>query len=232
MCRLAFDALSSAIFCLIALILIDSSDTSLGNQLIQSTYDNPIITFSLFRRHSTDSGQLTGALTDNISLPCEFNVTGSDQVTLLLFYRNASHVGQVGAPLYTLDARTSGPAQHFVSGDLQSKIRLQWPPDQLPSSKHSIRRYSAALLIANLSLQDAGEYLCRVDFRWGRTLVNYIRLDVIGALKLFVTFVSQLQTHSNSHFRSPFISLSLSDSLLLTLDDQLSGACLFRRELR
>ena len=26
-------------------------------------------------------------------------------VTLILFYRNASHVGQVGAPLYTLDAR-------------------------------------------------------------------------------------------------------------------------------
>lgn len=135
-----------------------------------------------FVRSSPESNQLTAAFGDNVSLPCDFNVTGSDQVTLLLFYRNASHVGQVGAPLYTLDARNAGPAQHFVGPDLGSKIRLQWPPNQLVSIKHSLRRYSAALWIRNLSLQDAGEYLCRVDFRWARTLVNYIRLDVIGSL--------------------------------------------------
>ena len=40
-----------------------------------------------------------------MNLPCTFSRNSSDMVTLVLFYRNASHVGQVGAPLYTLDAR-------------------------------------------------------------------------------------------------------------------------------
>lgn len=40
-----------------------------------------------------------------VNLPCTFSRNQSDMVTLILFYRNASHVGQVGAPLYTLDAR-------------------------------------------------------------------------------------------------------------------------------
>lgn len=40
-----------------------------------------------------------------MNLPCTFTRNSSDMVTLILFYRNASHVGQVGAPLYTLDAR-------------------------------------------------------------------------------------------------------------------------------
>lgn len=63
----------------------------------------------------------------NVNLPCTFTKNQNDMVTLILFYRNASHVGQVGAPLYTLDARTSNEPK---SSEINSKIVNKNSKDQ------------------------------------------------------------------------------------------------------
>lgn len=59
-------------------------------------------------------------------MPCTFSRNQSDMVTLVLFYRNASHVGQVGAPLYTLDARMMN----------DHKLADQKPSDHRPTDHH------------------------------------------------------------------------------------------------
>lgn len=65
-------------------------------------------------------------------------------VTLVLFYRNASHVGQVGAPLYTLDARMMN----------DHKLADQRPPaDHRDHQKYAVlHRFNEDVLVGDRKL--------------------------------------------------------------------------------
>ncbi|RWS30271.1 sidestep protein-like protein [Leptotrombidium deliense] len=44
------------------------------------------------------------------------------------------------------------------------------------------------LTIANIKEEDAGEYRCRVDFRWARTINTVVILDIIDGIFDSVNF--------------------------------------------
>lgn len=75
--------------------------------------------------------RLIAAQGSNVNLPCTFSRNQSDMVTLILFYRNASYVGQVGAPLYTLDAR-------MMNDHKSTEVKVVNKNDQ----NHQINEYS------------------------------------------------------------------------------------------
>ena len=59
-------------------------------------------------------------------------------------------------------------SKHFLSDDLLNRASLNI----------SIR--PAILTIGPVRGEDEGEYRCRVDFRWGRTMNTVVSLIVIG----------------------------------------------------
>ena len=105
-------------------------------------------------------------------LPC--NITRpsqDDNVTLVLWYRDDTN----GIPIYSVDARFANgsldkdKAKHFV-GEVFTGNRANFDVSVQP-----------ALLRIDPVLDDDGmEYRCRVDFKWGRTIISYITLNVIG----------------------------------------------------
>lgn len=65
---------------------------------------------------------------------------------------------------------TSRNAKHFAMAKLSSRIRF----------RISSRKAKAYLIIDKLEASDAGEYKCRVDFKYARTQYQLTRLQVIG----------------------------------------------------
>ena len=90
-----------------------------------------------------------------------------DAITLILWYR-----GENRTPIYTVDARDNSLAQgkHFASADVFAVNRAFFDLNKRP----------ALLKIDPVKHDDDYEYRCRVDFRWGRTMSTFIRLNVIG----------------------------------------------------
>ncbi|CAG2165936.1 unnamed protein product [Oppiella nova] len=93
-----------------------------------------------------------------------------DSITLILWYRGDT----TGGPIYSVDARQmpTKQGQHFLSDDLTNRATLNI----------SIR--PAILTIDPVRAEDEGEYRCRVDFRWGRTMNTVVGLIVIATNKL------------------------------------------------
>ena len=109
-------------------------------------------------------------------MPC--NITRpsqDDNVTLVLWYRDDTN----GIPIYSVDTRSANgsldkdKAKHFV-GEVFAGNRANFDVSVQP-----------ALLRIDPVLDDDGmEYRCRVDFKWGRTMISYITLNVIGKQNL------------------------------------------------
>ncbi|KAJ6224210.1 hypothetical protein RDWZM_002755 [Blomia tropicalis] len=101
-------------------------------------------------------------------LPCNLTLPSPDDAIQLIFwYRgNTSRV-----PIYTVDSRTSSlsNATHFPS-DIFMPKRAQFDLQLLPVAK---------LMIEPVLETDHGDYRCRVDFRWGRTINSYVSLHII-----------------------------------------------------
>ncbi len=116
---------------------------------------------------------------DKAHLPC--NVTPpseDDAITLVLWYKSDVKI----LPIYTVDIRHNRErAKHLSSEVLGDRAFFNL----------SVR--PAILLIDPIEENDGGEYKCRVDFRWGRTLSSVTNLNVIGS-ECLIQFLNQFET--------------------------------------
>jgi hypothetical protein len=104
----------------------------------------------------------------SVGLPCNVTLSSPyNSITLILWYREDI----TGSPIYTIDARNSPlqSAQHFKSETLKSRANFDL---SLPTT--------GILSIDPLIDTDNGNYWCRVDFRWTRTTISAVTLNVIG----------------------------------------------------
>ncbi|CAG2121366.1 unnamed protein product, partial [Medioppia subpectinata] len=117
---------------------------------------------------------------DRVQLPCNISIPSKDDVvTLILWYRGDT----TGGPIYSVDARQQMPnkqSQHSMSDELTNRATL------------NITVRPAILTIDPVRAEDEGEYRCRVDFRWGRTMNTVVSLIVIEILRLTKLSVSQM----------------------------------------
>ncbi|XP_076350493.1 neural cell adhesion molecule 1-like isoform X5 [Tachypleus tridentatus] len=99
----------------------------------------------------------------NISLPSE-----EDSVSLVLWCKRG-----INAPIISMDSRR-GPlknAKRFTSELLGQRAYF------------NVSEQQSVLIINRVEKDDEGDYRCRVDFRYGRTLNDFMTLDVIVASK-------------------------------------------------
>ncbi|CAN7979479.1 unnamed protein product, partial [Ixodes pacificus] len=112
-----------------------------------------------------------------VELQCNLSVPASnhdkDNVTLVLWSKSDVH-----GPLYSVDARNTPleRAKHFPSPELAGRYEFN-------TSTHP-----AVLRIDPVRLEDAGEFKCRVDFRWARTHTFVMALQVIVPPKEVIIF--------------------------------------------
>ncbi|XP_077563992.1 neural cell adhesion molecule 2-like isoform X2 [Haemaphysalis longicornis] len=113
--------------------------------------------------------RVTAVVGGAVHLPCNLSVPASnhdrDNVTLVLWSRSDVH-----GPLYSVDARNAPleRAKHFPSPDLGGRYDF-----------NTSGQPTALLHIEPVRPEDAGEFRCRVDFRWARTHTFAVGLDVI-----------------------------------------------------
>ncbi|KAJ6221820.1 hypothetical protein RDWZM_000365, partial [Blomia tropicalis] len=125
--------------------------------------------------YQTSTTKLTKSTTDFVPPTNGTN----DTPNLILWYRGEDISG---SPIYTVDGRdqnvrpmwqltneTNGreaTKRHFIAPELSKRARVDL----------SIR--PAMLIIDNIDSSDSGIYWCRVDFRWTRTLISMVELQV------------------------------------------------------
>lgn len=107
---------------------------------------------------------------DTVSLPCNISQTKEEEnsIKLILWYKN----NILGTPIYSIDARDTNisQARHFVAPPYQGRATFEL----------NLSARLALLVVRPLAAEDEGHYICRVDFRWTRTTVSTVKLDVIG----------------------------------------------------
>ncbi|RWS09153.1 uncharacterized protein B4U79_03719, partial [Dinothrombium tinctorium] len=102
-------------------------------------------------------------------VPCNISVPFDDSVILILWYKDDT----TGAPIYSVDGRFSEGlvnAEHFQSKSLENRAIFEI--SSLPPS----------LIIDSTKEEDDGLYFCRMDFKWSRTIIKSIFLNVVGEL--------------------------------------------------
>lgn len=120
-------------------------------------------------------------------MPC--NITSDspqsnhDSIKLILWYKGNEITG---SPIYSIDSRniqsnqiglskgtstssSSSKAHHFVNETIEFRAKFS-------ESSESTGR----LTINPVLESDHGMYLCRVDFKWSRTIISIVQLNVIG----------------------------------------------------
>lgn len=105
----------------------------------------------------------------SIRLPCNISSTKEESsIKLILWYKNTI----LGSPIYSVDARERNVSQgrHFIADTYMGRARFEL----------SLSTRTALLAIGPLRADDDGNYICRVDYRWARTTISQIKLDVIG----------------------------------------------------
>lgn len=121
--------------------------------------------------------RLTAVVDGAVELQCNLSVPASnhdkDNVTLVLWSKSDVH-----GPLYSVDARNTPleRAKHFPSPELAGRYEFN-------TSTHP-----AVLRVDPVRLEDAGEFKCRVDFRWARTHTFVMALQVIVPPKEVIIF--------------------------------------------
>ena len=112
----------------------------------------------------------------SVGLPCNISYTKEENsIKLILWYKN----NILGTPIYSIDTRDSNisQARHFVALPYRGRTSFEL---NLASR--------LALLVVNPILPgDDGHYICRVDYRWTRTTISNVKLDVIGMLRPNIT---------------------------------------------
>ncbi|XP_054163349.1 hemicentin-1-like [Oppia nitens] len=98
---------------------------------------------------------------DRIQLPCNITFpTNGDSISLILWYKNDWGNG----PIYSVDNRQT-ESRHFVHNDITNRAYLNIS--------------ARTLTIDPVKSEDEGEYRCRVDYRWARTVNTLMNLVVI-----------------------------------------------------
>lgn len=108
----------------------------------------------------------------NVGLPCNISQTKEENsIKLILWYKN----NVLGTPIYSIDARDTNMsmARHFVAAAYSDRASFEL----------NIASRTALLVLRPLLPDDDGHYICRVDFRWTRTTISTVKLDVIGKLQ-------------------------------------------------
>ncbi|KAH9387679.1 hypothetical protein TYRP_008872 [Tyrophagus putrescentiae] len=118
-------------------------------------------------------GEIKSVIGGRAELPCNLTLPSPDDAIQLIFwYRgNASRV-----PIYTIDSRTATSlvnATHFPSSDIFSPNRATFQLNGSASPQ------LASLIIEPVEEADHGDYKCRVDFRWSRTISSFVSLHII-----------------------------------------------------
>ena len=103
-----------------------------------------------------------------ISLPCNTSLWGEDEVSLVLWYH-----GETGLPIYRVDARNN-----ILSKSKHSPA--DWDNDLSKRLFFDVISVPPVLTIHPVTVQDQGQYRCRVDYRESRTQSVIIMLNVTG----------------------------------------------------
>ncbi|XP_053205414.1 GATA zinc finger domain-containing protein 14-like isoform X2 [Panonychus citri] len=113
----------------------------------------------MLNQFSTSSGS-------RVDLPCDLTIpSAEDSITLILWYKN----DRKSPPIYSVDARNSPveKASHFTSDEFKNRAKFNL----------SVR--PGLLSIDPVKQDDTGLYLCRVDFKWARTINTLNNLTII-----------------------------------------------------
>lgn len=122
----------------------------------------------------------------NVGLPCNISQNKEgNSIKLVLWYKN----NILGLPIYSIDARHThniSSARHFLAQSYRDRASFEL----------NISTRTALLFLNQLQAQDDGHYICRVDYRWTRTTISNVRLEVIGMwhLLFYYLFISFLDT--------------------------------------
>ncbi|RWS08906.1 hypothetical protein B4U79_06876, partial [Dinothrombium tinctorium] len=103
----------------------------------------------------------------NVSLECNTTISSPDDAISLIFWYKGD---QTGAPIYSVDSRNSNHienAKHFQPDSMKGRLSF------------NVTVQISYLTISKVKEEDEGEYRCRVDFRWARTINTVVYLDVI-----------------------------------------------------
>ena len=134
-------------------------------------------------------------------MPCLVSLDSRlDALTLVLWFKDAN---ATGPPIYSIDLRQqsnrSQSGAHFVSGSFVNRFEWIHPGGNLLNSESYVRPTNQFpwkplnqlndsqeikfLQIQPVQTSDAGLYVCRADFRRGRTKYTLVRLYVFGRRK-------------------------------------------------
>ncbi|KAI1278451.1 hypothetical protein HDE_14345 [Halotydeus destructor] len=125
-----------------------------------------ILTNKLHDDYSAQSA-LTALVGSKVEISCDTSLpTAEDSITLILWYKG----DRKSAPIYTVDARTTAAdhAAHFVGDVYKHRAKFDMS-----------NRLTASLRLDPVVEADDGVYLCRVDFKWGRTVNTITNLTVV-----------------------------------------------------
>ncbi|XP_045113377.1 uncharacterized protein LOC123505771 isoform X2 [Portunus trituberculatus] len=102
-------------------------------------------------------------------LPCELP-RPPDRPTLVLWYKNPDT-----KPFYSLDARENAIGRDKVLEGSELGRRSRFRLETLP---YSFKARVGFLEVKSITLEDAGNYTCRVDFLTSQTMMSLLRLTV------------------------------------------------------
>lgn len=127
-----------------------------------------LFSFSDYSAYPTIRALVNGS----VSLPCNISQTKEENsIKLILWYKNSI----LGTPIYSIDARDTNisQARHFLGPSYTGRASFEL----------NLAARLALLAVNYLSAEDDGHYICRVDFRYSRTTISTVKLDVIGEYK-------------------------------------------------
>lgn len=125
---------------------------------------------SRVRNYSVLSGS-SSRLPCDVSIPTSKSHLESEAITLILWYFQ----DKTKSPIYSLDARQSkdiSQARHHVSSDY-FRGRVKFVDNKSSNS-------TAFLILDPVLESDSGLFVCRVDFKFARTVTTATNLTVIG----------------------------------------------------
>lgn len=122
-----------------------------------------------------------------------------DAIQLILWYRTSDGTGP---PFYTVDARSTdfvAKGSHKIVPNYLGRVFFSLSsPQSFSSSSISSSSEPSILSISPVREDDAGEYSCRVDYKWGRTSLSSQKLFVISK-KLYFFSIPPHGSGKNFH---------------------------------
>ncbi|XP_069163319.1 nephrin, partial [Procambarus clarkii] len=135
-------------------------------------------------------------------LPCELPLP-SDRPTLILWYKNLAT-----KPFYSFDAREAASGHHKVHEESQLGMRSRF---RLQTFPYTFKARLGFLEVEAISLADAGNYTCRVDFMTSQTMMSLLQLTIhedIKSIKVYDAYETMVGEVAGPYELSSRIMLS------------------------